>query len=170
MHKISFFPEKRKRLEKYFERMERYQFSNEFGSDLSFTVNFIEFMLLINRVYMNLPEEDLIQKNINNPYIVKTIEYINEHISEKIELKDIANHLSLSISRISHLFKNTTGLSIVNYIIKKRLILAKELLKNGEHIKVVYQKCGFPDEASFFRYFKQEFNITPKKFVYSYHN
>ena len=165
MHKISFYPEKRKRLEKNFEEMEKYQFSDEFGSDLRFNINFAEFMLLVNRLYMNLPEEDLIQKNINDPYVTKTIEYINEHISEKIQLNDIANYLSLSVSRISHLFKDITGMSIMNYIIKKRLVLSKELLKNGEHIKTVYLKCGFPDEASFFRYFKQEYKITPKKYV-----
>ena len=165
MHKISFYPEKRKRLEKNFEEMEKYQFSDEFGSDLRFNINFAEFMLLVNRLYMNLPEEDLIQKNINDPYVTKTIEYINEHISEKIQLNDIANYLSLSVSRISHLFKDITGMSIMDYIIKKRLVLSKELLKNGEHIKTVYLKCGFPDEASFFRYFKQEYKITPKKYV-----
>ena len=167
MYKISFYPEKRKRLVKYFEEMEKHQFSNEFGSDLLYNINFAEFMLLINKVYMNLPEEDLIQKNINNPYVTKIIEYINQHIDKKIQLQDIANHLSLSVSRISHIFKNVTGLSIMNYIIKKRLVLAKELLKNGEHIKTVYLKCGFPDEASFFRYFKQEYKTTPKKYALS---
>jgi AraC-like DNA-binding protein len=116
---------------------------------------------------MNLPEEDLIQKNINDPYVTKIIEYINNHIHEKIKLEDIAYHLSLSVSRVSHLFKNVTGTSIMNYIIKKRLVLAKELLKNGEHIKTVYYKCGFPDESSFFKYFKQEYNITPKKYISS---
>lgn len=165
MHKISFYPEKRKRLLQHLEEMEKNQFSNEFGSDLIYNINFAEFMLLINKVYMNLPAENLIQKNINDPYVTKIIEYINEHISNKIKLENIANYLSLSVSRISHLFKDITGMSIMNYIIKKRLILAKELLKNGEHIKTVYLKCGFPDEASFFRYFKQEYNMTPKKYA-----
>ena len=164
MHKISFFSEKRKIIEKHFKEMEKIQFSDEYGSDLRHNINFIEFMLLINRLYMNLPEENLIQKNINDPYITKTIEYINQNIDKKIQLKDIAEYLSLSISRISHLFKDVTGISIMNYIVKKRLVLAKELLKNGEHIKTVYLKCGFSDEASFFRYFKQEYKTTPKKY------
>lgn len=167
MHKISFFPEKRKLIEKYCQEMEKHQFSNEYGSDLKHDINFIEFMLLVNGVYRNLPQEDLLQKNINDPYVTKTIEYINDHISSKIQLSDIAQYLSLSVSRISHLFKDVTGLSIMNYIIKKRLALSKELLKNGEQIKSVYLKCGFPDEASFFRYFKQEYKTTPKKYSIS---
>ena len=169
MHKISFFPEKQKRLERYFIDMEKTQFSNNFGDDLIFKVNFAEFMLLVNRIYMNLNEEELINKNINDPYVTKTIEFINNNIDKRIQLTDIANHLSLSVSRIAHLFKNVTGLSIMNYIIKKRLVLAQNLLKNGAHIKDVYLQCGFPDEASFFRYFKQEFNTTPKKYAMSAH-
>ena len=165
MHKISFYPEKRKRLEMYFKEMEKNQFSSVFGADLSFNINFLEFMLLVNKVYINLNEGELIYKNINDPYITKAIEYINKNIEKRIQLSDIANHLSLSVSRISHLFKETTGLSIMNYIIKKRLVLAQKLLKNGVHIKDVYCQCGFPDEASFFRYFKQEYNTTPKKFA-----
>lgn len=165
MHKISFYPEKRKRLEMYFKEMAKNQFSSVFGADLSFNINFLEFMLLVNKVYMNLNEGELIYKNINDPYITKAIEYINKNIEKRIQLSDIANHLSLSVSRISHLFKETTGLSIMNYIIKKRLVLAQKLLKNGVHIKDVYCQCGFPDEASFFRYFKQEYNTTPKKFA-----
>ena len=168
MHKVSFFPEKRKRLEKLFELMEKLNFSEKFGDDLRFDISFAEMMLLVNKVYMNLPEEDLIQKNINDPYVIKIMEFINKNIEKKILLNDIAEHLSLSISRISHLFKSVTGISIMSYIIKKRLATAKELLKNGEHIKSVYIKCGFPDEASFFRYFKQEYNITPKKYALSF--
>lgn len=165
MHKISFFPEKRKIIERDFEIMKNNLFSNEFGADLRFNIGFADVMLLTNRIYMNLPEEDLIQKNINDPYITKIIEYINKHISEKIQLNDIANSISLSVSRMSHLFKNVTGMSIMNYIIKKRLTLSKELLKNSEQIKEIYRKCGFPDEASFFRFFKKEFGLTPKKYL-----
>ena len=36
-----------------------------------------------------------------------------------------------------------------------------------ENIKTVYHKCGFPDEASLFRYFKKEYAITPKKYALS---
>ena len=169
MHKISFYPDKQKRLERYFTDMEKTQFSDNFGDDLIFKVNFVEFMLLVNRIYMNLNEEELINKNINDPYITKAIEFINNNIDRKIQLIDVANHLSLSVSRITHLFKDITGLSIMNYIIKKRLVLAQNLLKNGVHIKDVYLQCGFPDEASFFRYFKQEFNITPKKYAMNTH-
>ena len=170
MHKISLFPEKRKKFETIFESMSENCFSNEYGDDLKFAINFAEIMLTTNRIYMNLPEKDLIQENINDPYVTKIIEYINEHISEKITLDDIASNLSLSISRISHLFKNLTGTSIVNYIIKKRLVMSKELLKSGETIKKTCYKCGFPDETSFFKYFKQEFNITPKKYILTQKN
>lgn len=165
IHKISFHSDKRKILEKNFETMNNNMLSKEFGADLRFSISFADIMLLINTVYMKLPEEDLIQKNINDPYVVKIIEYIKDNIQDKILLSDIASHVSLSISRMCHLFKDVTGTTIINYIIKKRLILAKNLLKEGEQIKSIYYKCGFPDEASFFRFFKKEYGLSPKKYL-----
>ena len=45
---------------------------------------------------------------------------------------------------------------------------AKELLKTGDPIISIYNKCGFQDYTSFFRAFKKEYGITPKEFQNHY--
>ena len=93
---------------------------------------------------------------------------MNKNIDKKITLSDISNHTSLSISRLAHLFKEKTGITIVQFITKKRLVLAKNLLKKGMPIHDIYQECGFQDYTSFFRTFKKEYSITPKQFFAQY--
>ena len=105
-----------------------------------------------------------IQVSHNNKIVEEILNYINENLERKILIQDISNHLSLSVSRISHIFKEETGISILQFINKKRLMLSKELIRKGEHISTVYNMCGYQDNTSFFRAFKKEYSITPKTY------
>ena len=58
----------------------------------------------------------------------------------------------------------------MQYLTKKRLVLAKNLLRKGIPIHNIYQECGFQDYTSFFRTFKKEYGITPKLFLSQYKN
>ena len=98
----------------------------------------------------------------------KDILTISDLNGKKILIKDLASRLSLSESRLSHLFKQETGISIHKFLIKKRLMYAKNFIRSGEHINVVYALVGFNDNTSFFRAFKKEFNTTPKKYLANY--
>ena len=143
------------------------QFSDQYGDDLTFKLRFCQVLIIINKVMMNLHVDTNIVTP-KNKIIREIVSYINENLTGKILIKDIACNLSLSESRISHIFKQETGMSILKFINKKRLILAKELIRNGEHLNVVYGLCGFQDNTSFFRAFKKEYNITPKSYYLSY--
>ena len=79
-------------------------------------------------------------------------------------IEDIANHTCLSPSTISHTFKEQTGVSVHRYIIKKKMVLAKNLIKNNVSFNEIYERCGFNDYTSFFRCFKKEYGITPKDY------
>lgn len=167
IHKISFDISHRKTIQKYFDIMLELQFSKEYGDDLAFNLRFCQAMLMINKEVLNSRDEN---ENVftTNKVVSETIEYINENYSKPILISDIANRLSLSESRLSHLFKQETGISIHKFLIKKRLMYAKNFIRNGEHINVVYALVGFNDNTSFFRAFKKEFNTTPKKYLANY--
>ena len=167
IHKISFDKSLAKTIESYFKNMIETQFSDQYGDDLTFKLRFCQVLIIINKVMMNLHVDTNIVTP-KNKIIREIVSYINENLTGKILIKDIACNLSLSESRISHIFKQETGMSILKFINKKRLILAKELIRNGEHLNVVYGLCGFQDNTSFFRAFKKEYNITPKSYYLSY--
>ena len=96
----------------------------------------------------------------------KLLLYINEHLTDpELSVERIANSVFLSKSRIMHVFKDSVDCPVHKYIIKKRLVLAKEYLAKNEHVIDVYEKCGFSDYNSFFRSFKKEYGITPKEYA-----
>ena len=59
----------------------------------------------------------------------RAIDYIQEHLSDNISLEAIANHIDISTYHFCRLFKQSTGFSPYQYVIKQRVKRAKQLLR-----------------------------------------
>ena len=79
-------------------------------------------------------------------------------------MEDIAGALFVSKYHIAHVFKAQIGLSIHQYILKKRLNLCKGSIASGTDITMACTQCGFDDYSSFYRAFKKEYGMSPKEF------
>lgn len=54
------------------------------------------------------------------------------------------------------------GISLINYLIKKRIEVAKDLLSNTDHpVHLISDKVGYGNYSYFTRIFKKETNYTP---------
>ena len=164
---IRFRDQNKYQIEKYLSQLIDVQFSKKYGDDLFFYIKFVQLMIFINAHYETIPE---IKIETENSITSKTIEFISNNLSKSFNIDDIANYLNVSPSTVSHTFKAQTGISIYKYITKKRMILAKTLIKEKLTFNEIYSLCGFNDYTSFFRAFKKEFNTTPKDFQTSYTN
>lgn len=103
-------------------------------------------------------------ESYNRNYVVKKIvNYLNENYSCKISLDQIAKNLYLSPVYISKLFKEETGESPINYLIKIRLNKARELLEQKEFgsIKGIANQVGYEDVYHFSKLFKKYYGISP---------
>lgn len=168
-HKVSFYNAYKRRLERLLDTMQEIMFLDNYGDDIIYNCSFSSLMVLINRECIN-QNNQLRSTSFDNKLLLEAGTYIDEHLEQKITVEDIARHVSLSASRLHHIFKAETGISVLKYVNKKRLAKAKELLKTGELVVNIYAKCGFQDYTSFFRAFKKEYNITPKEFQNKYYN
>ena len=93
--------------------------------------------------------------------VPKTIHYIAKHISEPISVTDIADALNISISTLAHAFREEMNISIYQYILKKRLIMARHKIIEGESATQAAADCGFNDYSSFYRRYKKLFQVAP---------
>ena len=90
--------------------------------------------------------------------------YIEEHIEEDLSLERLSKEFFVSKYHVAHIFKENLGLSIHQYITKKRLALCRQAILGDMNITEAYQTFGFGDYSSFFRAFKREYGVSPREF------
>ena len=103
-------------------------------------------------------------ESYNKNYVVKKIvTYLNENYASKISLDQIARNMYLSPVYISKIFKEETGESPINYLIKIRLEKARDILVSGEagSIKHIANSVGYDDVYHFSKLFKKYYGISP---------
>ncbi|MCE5341249.1 MAG: PocR ligand-binding domain-containing protein [Planctomycetaceae bacterium] len=92
-------------------------------------------------------------------------DFISQHFNEQITLEDVAHSAHLSVSRLSHIFKEQTGLTIVDYITKSRIEYAKELLiSTNKNCTEICFDTGYNNQSYFTRTFKEVTGMTPRQF------
>ena len=89
---------------------------------------------------------------------IKIERYIQEHLSEKIYLDDLCREFLLSKNAAYQLFRNEFRTTVNEFITKKRLELAEELLQSEQELNIteIASRCGFADYNYFIRLFRRE--------------
>lgn len=95
----------------------------------------------------------------------RVLRYIDHHLEQKITLKDLAAIAQLSQHHFARTFKQTTGSSPHQYLIRRRINRAQQLLKRqNTSISEVAIACGFSNQGHLHRHFKKHLGVTPKQF------
>ncbi|NSW91627.1 MAG: helix-turn-helix domain-containing protein [Firmicutes bacterium] len=97
--------------------------------------------------------------------IARAKQFINNHLSEQIALADISREVFISTFYLSHLFKEKTGMTFLEYLTQKRMEMAQTLLSNPR-IKVyeVANKVGYSNWKHFSRTFKEFTGYGPAEY------
>jgi len=91
-------------------------------------------------------------------HIDKMMRFINEHVTEKITLKDVSEHARLSKEYTASIFKKETGMTVTEYINEQKLLLAKEIIRrNNMSLADVAASLGFENYSYFSKLFKRRF-------------
>lgn len=115
------------------------------------------------------PEEgELIGEDRGNCYIEAAKAYISAHYQQNISLQIIAEELHLSSAYLSHLFKQETGIKIIDYLNRVRIDAACRLLEDpGIKVYEIAEQVGYENDKYFFYMFKKYKGISPQ--VYRNH-
>lgn len=96
--------------------------------------------------------------------IKKAMNYVNINIHHKITAKQVADYLHINNSYLSTLFKKEIGLTITEYINKRKIEIAKDLIINTNlKINEIGDYIGIYDSNYFTKLFKKIEGITPSE-------
>jgi AraC-like DNA-binding protein len=102
--------------------------------------------------------------------LVQTVHrYMDEHLAARITLSALARHLHVSVSSLSHRYREATGESPMTTLVRKRIGMAKAMLDRGHRIKSVAETTGFSDSFHLSKVFKRAEGVSPTGYLEKLH-
>lgn len=98
--------------------------------------------------------------------IEKATKYIGEHFSDcELSVDILCNHLNVSATYFSTIFKRETGMSFINYLTEVRLEKALQLLKTtDEKTYNISTIVGYMEPNYFSYVFKKQYGVSPSNY------
>lgn len=90
------------------------------------------------------------------------VAYINKNLATIKNTDELEREFFFSKAYINRIFKQETGSSVWDYIVLKRLLMARAMLSEGKQACIVASECGFGDYSSFYRQYRRRFGISPQ--------
>lgn len=129
----------------------------------------LESYVRILEMFANKIETDVLIDNDDNSLGAMIKLYVRDNIEKRITLADISYYLHRSTVSITQHFKAEYGITVMQYVTKKRLDKAERLLRTGDDaIKNVALSSGFEEVEYFSRCFKKHYGKTPSEYRAAY--
>lgn len=96
-----------------------------------------------------------------NSRILDILHYIDAHLTEDIPIERLAEEFFISKYHMMRLFRQETGYSIHGYLQERRLLHARELIRQGISATESCFRSGFGSYSSFTRAYAKRFGTTP---------
>jgi len=103
----------------------------------------------------------------NRAMIQKSLDYIEENLRAKITAAELADMAGFSMFHFYRLFQQATGLPVMQYILRRRLLHGVYAMKQGSSKVDAALAFGFDTYAGFYKAFCREFGSTPSAFLRS---
>lgn len=142
-----------------FRKMDEYS-GNDYIGEVNMKTLLFSALFELSQLYSSSLFDENLDKNSN---MQKIIEYINANLTEDLSVGHLCDKFFVSRAQINRKFKALTGSSVWEYIVTKRLLLAKEYISNGMGVVQAAETCGFGDYSTFYRAYTKKYEISPSK-------
>lgn len=100
-----------------------------------------------------------------DPKTQAAVSFLRDNLHRRLTLREIAQSVDLSCSRLSFLLKTQLGMTPIVYIKKARLEMARGLLELSlKSVKAIAFEVGYSDPTRFMRDFKKAYGKTPSQY------
>lgn len=125
---------------------------------------------LLYRLIREVPNRTILQQDYlpmqqKTDRILSVTDYIEQNFTHKLLLEDIARREGISMMYLSHLFKDTLGISFQEYLKQKRFEYACSLITTTQRkILDISISSGFSDVRYLNRLFRERFGCSPREY------
>lgn len=139
--------------------------TNQFGKDVLCHSLVTELLVMLNRACEGrnraLPKPD-----VQISALVKAVsKYLDAHLSEPVTLDELSKAVFLSKYYLERVFRRETGVSIYQMLMQKRMIYARNLMRERLSLTTIAIKCGFSEYSGFYKAFRNEYGISPREYM-----
>ena len=126
--------------------------------------------LMLAQFWQNLPyrfigEKERAEKDLRTRRLSRITQYINEHYTEKLLLSDIAALEGLSMSYLSHFFRDNLNITFQEYLNNIRFEKALQLMERTKKKLIdISMESGFSDSKYLNRMFFERFHCSPREY------
>lgn len=154
----------RKTILPLFDLLLREQQTTDYGSEAMRAAAVTQLLILLGRLSPS-PPLTTDQSGARDELVDRVFDYINVHIAEDLSLQKLQTVFFFDGGTLTRRFRQQLGTTLSQYVRKKRLTIARNLLSEGCQPGEVYARCGFLDYSGFFRAFRQQYGMSPKTFA-----
>ena len=120
---------------------------------------------LLNVVCRTMHRTDPEQGEVFGSSIIQEIlDYINNHYTQPIRMENLARSFGVSMSWLSHEFARFTNRSVYDYILYRRVMLARQQMLGTASLNEIAYQCGFNDYSNFLRSFTRIVGMSPSRY------
>lgn len=134
-----------------------------YASELLSHALFEQFMVYLNRIFLQMEYINDRKAYSFDSQIEQLLRYINRHLDADLSVETLAQKHYLSKYYLMRRFKEETGYTLHNYVVSKRLLLARSLIAGGTPVLKAAAQSGFSDYTTFVRAYKKQFGAPPSK-------
>ena len=134
---------------------------SEFGQDVLSSTGLLRLLVELGRARQrsdSLTDSPMMPRSDR---ICQIIRYIDGHLTEDLDIDQLAQHFFISKFHMMRLFRQEMGTTIHLYITQKRLMLARVLIDGGMRATEACYRSGFRSYSSFTRACAKHFGATP---------